>query len=60
MISFQDYAGLKAAVADWLGRDDLTGRIPDFIALAERRMARELRLRIMERRAETEVQAGPR
>ena len=60
MISFQDYAGLKAAVADWLGRDDLTGRIPDFIALAERRMARELRLRIMERRAETEVQAGQR
>lgn len=60
MTSIRNYAGLKAAVADWLGRDDLTGRIPDFIALAERRMARELRLRVMERRAETEVQAGQR
>ena len=60
MTSIRNYAGLKAAVADWLGRDDLAGRIPDFIALAERRMARELRLRVMERRAETEVQAGQR
>ena len=58
MISFQDYEGLKSAVADWLGRDDLASRIPDFIALAERRMARELRLRVLERRAEAEVQAG--
>ena len=60
MTSFQNWEGLKAAVADWLGRDDLAARIPDFIALAERRMARELRLRVMERRAEAEVQAGQR
>ena len=57
MISFTNYEGLKAAVADWLGRDDLAERIPDFIALAERRMARELRPRVLERRAEAEVQA---
>jgi hypothetical protein len=60
MISFTNYEGLKAAVADWLGRDDLAERIPDFIALAERRMARELRPRVLERRAEAEVQAGQR
>ncbi len=58
MISFTNYEGLMAAAADWLGRDDLAPRIPDFIALAERRMARELRLRVMERRAEADVQAG--
>lgn len=58
MADLTDWAGLKAAVADYLGRDDLTERIPTFIALAEKRMNRELRLRVMERRAETAVQAG--
>ena len=45
-------------MADYLGRDDMTERIPTFVALAERRMNRELRLRVMERRAETDVLAG--
>ena len=58
MADLTDWAGLKAAVADYLGRDDLTERIPTFIALAEKRMNRELRLRVMERRAETTVQTG--
>ena len=49
------YAGLKEAVADYLGRDDLTQRIPMFIALAEKRMNRDLRLRLMERRAKAVV-----
>ncbi|MEY4429857.1 MAG: hypothetical protein RLZZ182_2546 [Pseudomonadota bacterium] len=39
------YAGLKSSVASWLHRDDLTSIIPDFIALAEARIARDLRIR---------------
>jgi len=42
------YAELKTAVANWLDRDDLGDRIPEFIALAEARMNRVLRLRMME------------
>lgn len=36
-----NYGELKTSVADWLGRDDLTARIPDFIALFEARARRE-------------------
>ena len=60
MADLTSYAGLCEAVADYLGRDDLTDRIPVFIALAEKRMNRELRLRVMERRAQTDVPAGQR
>ena len=42
------YDELKTAVANWLDRDDLTDRIPEFIALGEARMNRVLRLRMME------------
>ena len=58
MADISTYSGLQAVVADWLGRDDLTEQIPVFIRLAEKRMNRELRLRNMERRAETEVLKG--
>ena len=58
MADLTTYDGLQAAIADYLGRSDLTERIPTFIALAERRMNRELRLRVMEHRAETAVQAN--
>lgn len=34
------YTGLKASVADFLNRADLTASIPDFIVLAEAQMAR--------------------
>jgi hypothetical protein len=37
------YDELQAAIADWLNRDDLTVRIPDFIALAESVIRRRLR-----------------
>jgi hypothetical protein len=40
------YAELKIAVANWLARDDATPRIPEFIALAEDRIALDERLRI--------------
>lgn len=58
MTDLTTWKGLCAAVADWLGRDDLKAQIPTFIRLAEKRMERELRLRVLERRAETDVQAG--
>lgn len=58
MADLTSWKGLQEAVADYLGRDDMTERIPTFIALAERRMNRELRLRVMERRSETSVLAG--
>ena len=45
------FTELKDAIADWLDRSDLTSRIPDFIALAEARINRELRIRPMEVRS---------
>jgi len=42
------YAELQTAVANWLDRDDLEERIPEFIVLAEARMNRVFRLRLME------------
>lgn len=39
------YTGLQASIADWVHRSDLTSVIPDFVALAEARIARDLRLR---------------
>jgi len=44
------YTELKASVANWLNRDDLTDRIPEFITLAEAQFNRELRIRGMEGR----------
>lgn len=45
------YAELQTAVANWLDRNDLTSRIPEFIALAEADLNRTLRTRLMEERA---------
>jgi len=38
-----DYGTLKASIASWLNRTDLGEQIPQFIALAERRLYRTLR-----------------
>ena len=38
------YAELKAAIASWLPRSDLTTPIPDFIYLAEKDIEQRLRL----------------
>lgn len=38
MSTIKTCADLKSAIADWLGRDDLTNRIPDFISFAETRI----------------------
>ena len=49
------YDELKASIASWLNRDDLTAVIPDFIALAEARIARDLRHWKQEKRVTTSV-----
>ena len=54
------YAELQTAVANWLDRDDLTDRIPEFIALAESRFNRLLRLRSMEAKYTANTVAGQR
>lgn len=46
-MAFSTYSELQSLVANYLGRDDLTSQITDFIKLAELRMRRDLRLRQM-------------
>lgn len=43
-----NYTDISTRIADWINRSDLSARIPDFIALAEERMNRALRVRQME------------
>ena len=45
MTDFSNYAGLKAAIADILMRDDLTDSIPGFVDLAEASIRRDVRAR---------------
>lgn len=47
-MAISTYTELKAAVADWLDRTDLTTQIVDAIALAEAIIFREMKLRIAE------------
>ncbi len=42
-MAFGNRAALSTAVANWLDRDDLTARIPEFIQLTEARLNRLLR-----------------
>lgn len=49
-MSITTYTELKAAIADWLNRDDLSdARLGDFISFAENRIYHELRIPTMER-----------
>lgn len=50
-MAINSYSTLCDAVGRWLYRDDLTDVIPDFIALAESRINRDLVLRVMEKTA---------
>ena len=45
MPAFTSYDNLKTNIADYLARQDLTDKIPMFVALAEKRLNRDLRLR---------------
>jgi hypothetical protein len=44
-MALANYPDLLASVAAWLNRTDLTAVIPDFVTLAEERIARDLRIR---------------
>lgn len=44
-MALSTYEDLKTAVSKWLARTELTSTIPDFITLAELRIARELRVK---------------
>lgn len=46
-MALDTYADLQAAIASWLNRADLASQIPDFIALAEAKFDRELRVNAM-------------
>ena len=59
-MAISNYTELKTAVANWLDRSDLTDRIPEFIALAEARFNRVLRLRSMEVKYTANTVAGQR
>lgn len=47
-MAIANYGDLKTAIANFLSRDDLTSRIPEFISLGEDRVAQDLRVRAME------------
>jgi hypothetical protein len=50
-VSISNYVELQAAVANWLARDDLSGRIPEFITLCEAKLNRVLFVPQMETRS---------
>lgn len=45
-MAISNFGDLKLAIANWLERDDLTNRIPEFVSLAEDRIAQDTRLRL--------------
>ena len=59
-MAISTYVELQTAVANWLDRDDMSARIPEFIALTEARFNRILRIRAMETEAEQATSAGVR
>jgi hypothetical protein len=58
MAAFSTYSDLQSTIASYLARTDLTAMIPAFIQLAETRLRRELRLRVMLRVATTNTVAS--
>jgi len=59
-MAYTNFTDLKASVANYLGRSDLTAVIPDFIGFAELRMARDLRTRQMLKSATALTVSGDR
>ena len=57
-MAINTYATLQTAVSNWLNRTDLTSRIPEFISLAEARIARRLRVRGVVGRSTTTLVVG--
>ena len=57
-MALNTFAGLKATIADYLNRDDLTAIIPSFITIAEAKFNRKLRVRQMVTRAEGQIETA--
>ena len=57
-MAINSYTTLQTAVKNWIDRGDLDTKIPDFIALAEARIARRLRVRGVEERSTTVMVSG--
>lgn len=57
-MAISTYSDLKNSLASWLNRDNLTSYIPDFIALGEARIYRELRIRAMETALSSTIASG--
>lgn len=47
-MAISTYSELLTAAANWLGRSDLTSRIPEFVTLAQARINRQVRAQAME------------
>lgn len=54
-MSIATYAELKTAVANFIDRTDLASRVPEFIAMSEAAIGRDVRIRQMEKRATTNI-----
>lgn len=57
-MALDTFAGLKATIADYLNRDDLTSIIPSFISLTEAKFNRKLRTRQMVKRANGDIETA--
>ena len=57
-MALSTYDELKTSISNWADRADLSGFIPDFIALCEARYNRELRLRSMEQKQHATTVSG--
>jgi len=57
-MALTNFTGLKASIADFLNRDDLTTVIPDFISLAEAQINRDVRHWKMEARSSGQQTGG--
>tara|TARA_R100001509_G_scaffold165702_1_gene149092 strand:+ start:7141 stop:7770 length:630 start_codon:yes stop_codon:yes gene_type:complete len=57
-MALTSYTELKTSIANYLNRSDLSSVIPDFITLAEAKMNRVLRLRVMQKRVSTTTVAN--
>lgn len=52
-MAISTYTELQTAAANWLARDDLTSRIPEFVTMCEAKLNRTLFVRQMEARSTT-------
>lgn len=55
-MALDTFEGLKATIADYLNRDDLTSVIPSFITVTEAKLNRKLRVRQMIKRANGQIE----